>query len=64
MVWAIAEASAVKKRVSKRPRAARGRNGAGDEVNLTEIGVHIGFGKLGPDLAGRVRRTITFHAEQ
>src|ERR1700748_2935853 len=46
------------------PRTLRRWYGACDEVNLTEVGMHVCLGELGPDLSGRFRRTITLDAKQ
>ncbi len=45
-------------------RPPRRGDGAGDEVDVAEVGVDIGLGEFGPDLAGRGRRLVALHAEQ
>src|SRR3954467_12480896 len=74
--WAIARASAAKKRVSnrlgrrgggmgrgKKGRPARRRDGAGDEMQLVEAGLNARLGERFPAI-GELRRARNSGAEQ
>src|ERR1051325_1160373 len=39
-------------------------DGAGDEMEVAEVGVDVRFGELSPNLAGRLRRRVALDAEQ
>ena len=46
------------------PRTPRWCNSTGDEMDLAKVGMHVGFGKLGPDFSWHLRWVIALRAKQ